>query len=68
MFLVLATLAIVAADLVGFTRLTEAGGEPEIAGVERFDIRERGHHGTVAYDRVPPAGGPHDPALQNCGV
>ncbi|GAB3744115.1 hypothetical protein GCM10027598_78140 [Amycolatopsis oliviviridis] len=67
-FLLTATLAILAADLVGFTRLTEQS-EPEIAGVERFAIRERGHTTEpVAYDRVPPAGGPHDPALQNCGV
>ncbi|WP_245193204.1 DUF3105 domain-containing protein [Amycolatopsis alba] len=68
MFLFLGTLAIVAADLVGFTRLTEQS-EPGIAGVERFAIRERGHTTEpVAYDRIPPAGGPHDPVLQNCGV
>jgi len=67
-FILAATLAILAADLVGFTRLAEER-EPEIAGVERFDIPERGHTtDPVTYDRIPPAGGPHDPALQNCGV
>jgi len=40
-----------------------------LKATQYFDF-EGGHHTTdpVHYDQVPPAGGPHDPAWDDCGV
>ena len=40
-----------------------------IEGLLVFPNQERGHtNGTVEYAQVPPVGGEHNPAWQNCGV
>lgn len=47
----------------------EAGSAELIEGVQSFPNLERGHTTQpVSYDQNPPAGGPHNPAWQNCGV
>lgn len=44
-------------------------GGGEIQGIKTFQ-NEGGTHqeGRIAYAQTPPAGGPHNPAWQNCGV
>ena len=40
-----------------------------IAGLEIIDIESADHtSGAVTYAQIPPAGGPHDPSWQKCGV
>lgn len=40
-----------------------------IQGVQAFPNQERGHtDGPVKYDQIPPVGGVHSAAWQNCGV
>jgi hypothetical protein len=40
-----------------------------IRGVEEFEVSTARHSATdIDYDRLPPAGGPHDPIWQNCGI
>lgn len=56
--------------LVGTTAalriMRQAGG---IAGLETFGSLPQGHQqGEIAYPQTPPAGGPHNPAWQNCGI
>jgi hypothetical protein len=47
-----------------------AGGSGSIpAGTQTFAEADHTHvSGPVTYDRVPPAGGPHNPTPLNCGV
>lgn len=42
----------------------------DIEGVETFKVEGAGNHqnGKISYERIPPAGGPHNPIWQNCGV
>ncbi|MBB5234279.1 DUF3105 domain-containing protein [Deinococcus budaensis] len=41
----------------------------DIEGVKTFKNEGGAHQpGRVAYEQSPPAGGPHNPAWQNCGV
>ncbi|WP_374689069.1 DUF3105 domain-containing protein [Promineifilum sp.] len=44
--------------------------EPGIAGVVQFPRQSRGHESNleIAFGELPPSGGVHDPAWQNCGV
>lgn len=46
------------------------GGSSSLpAGTQTFDEPDHAHvSGTVSYDRVPPAGGAHNPVQLNCGV
>lgn len=47
----------------------QAGADEPIEGVQSFPNLERGHTTQpVTYAQNPPAGGPHNPAWQNCGV
>jgi hypothetical protein len=47
---------------------TAATGSPP-PGTQTFAENDHAHvSGTVPYDRVPPAGGPHNPVPLNCGV
>ncbi|EYB66312.1 MULTISPECIES: DUF3105 domain-containing protein [Deinococcus] len=46
---------------------TQGGGD--IEGVKSFQNKGGAHQeGRVPYAQTPPAGGPHNPAWQNCGV
>lgn len=56
--------------LAVFLLTRERASVPEvIEGVQTFADLERGHTlEPVAYAQTPPAGGPHNPAWQNCGV
>lgn len=41
----------------------------EIRGLERFDSLSTEHRsGPISYPQTPPAGGPHSPLWQNCGI
>jgi hypothetical protein len=44
--------------------------EPEIEGVVTFPRPARGHETNldIPFGELPPAGGAHDPAWQNCGI
>lgn len=44
--------------------------EPEIEGVVQFPRPSRGHETglEIPFGELPPAGGTHDPAWQNCGI
>ena len=47
----------------------EPGSSGQVEGVQSFLNQERGHTTEpVAYSQIPPVGGPHNPAWQNCGV
>ena len=48
----------------------EAGRPPQpIEGIAQYPGLKQGHvEGVVSYPQTPPAGGPHNPAWQNCGV
>ena len=64
---------LVAAVVVGALVVTGAfatGGSNSVpAGTETFPEPDHAHvSGTVSYDRVPPAGGPHNAIPLNCGV
>ncbi|BDP44636.1 hypothetical protein DAETH_46050 (plasmid) [Deinococcus aetherius] len=40
-----------------------------LAGVQTFTFRAGDHReGRLVYEQTPPAGGPHNPSWQNCGV
>jgi len=48
---------------------TPAPPRPDIAGVTYIDVWSNAHtEGPVRYDTDPPAGGPHNPVWQSCGV
>lgn len=48
---------------------TPPSSGPAIDGLELVEVVSAAHEeGTIAYDRMPPAGGPHSPVWQNCGV
>jgi hypothetical protein len=48
---------------------TTVGSGSVPAGTQTFDEPDHAHvSGPVTYDRVPPAGGPHNPTQLNCGV
>lgn len=44
--------------------------EPELEGVVQFPRPSRGHETNldIPFGELPPAGGVHDPAWQNCGI
>lgn len=63
--LVLAALAAVAI----LFRNNNSASEQPIEGVVPYSGLERNHvDGQVTYEQNPPAGGPHSPVWQNCGV
>ncbi|WP_245900885.1 DUF3105 domain-containing protein [Deinococcus yavapaiensis] len=46
-----------------------ACGSRDIQGVKTFDFKSGEHKaGPISYPETPPAGGPHNPTWQNCGV
>jgi uncharacterized protein DUF3105 len=62
---------ILVAVLVGFVAVAcsrEDASQP-LAEVKDIDVGPSGQHrtGNLDYDQSPPAGGPHNPTLQNCG-
>lgn len=66
-FGVVPALAVMVLVIAGMVGRSGGGGEP--TGVETVAVTGREHvQGPVDYDRSPPAGGPHAPVWQNCGV
>lgn len=59
-----------ACAIIGILAVNSYVNRPiEIEGAERIPILVRSHtEAPVNYDREPPAGGPHAPVWQNCGV
>jgi hypothetical protein len=55
---------------VGLVAISSGSPEPAVepAGVETIEVTSASHVDTaVAYERIPPVGGDHNPAWQNCG-
>ncbi|GBF04595.1 hypothetical protein DAERI_020192 [Deinococcus aerius] len=53
--------------LLALASCNRGGGE--IEGVQSFQNKGGAHQeGRITYAQTPPAGGPHNPAWQNCGV
>ncbi len=49
--------------------LTACNNEPALDGVKTFDFKGGDHQeGRIEYPVPLPAGGPHNPAWQNCGI
>jgi hypothetical protein len=64
---VVAGLAVAAIAFAAAFTSVGSGGLP--AGIQVFAENDHTHvTGPVTYDRVPPAGGPHNPTQLNCGV
>ncbi len=64
---VVATVAAVAIALASPSTTDGSGALP--SGTQTFAENDHSHvSGAVTYDRVPPAGGPHNPVQLNCGV
>ncbi len=64
-----ALVAALAGPVVGAAGPQGQEADDAIPGVERIDGLSAAHlPGTIPYDRVPPAGGPHAPVWVNCGV
>src|SRR5215475_12613712 len=61
-------LALAAALAAGIGRISwNMAGRP--LGVQRFSGLARTHvQGRVSYPQTPPVGGPHNPAVLNCGI
>lgn len=65
--LVVAAVAITA--IVFVAAFSGAGTSSLPAGTQTFAENDHTHvTGPVSYDRVPPAGGPHNPTQLNCGI
>jgi hypothetical protein len=62
--------AVVAVAAIAVTGAFATGGSSSLpAGTQVFDEPNHSHvTGPVTYDRVPPAGGAHNPTQLNCGV
>ena len=63
----------IVAAFAGFILLiyfVTSGNSPDtnIEGLQRFTVRQGHTTDPVTYKEVPPVGGIHDPAWQNCGV
>jgi hypothetical protein len=57
----------IAAAVIAFGGASGGGSLPD--GTQTFSESDHTHvTGSVQYDRVPPAGGAHNPVPQNCGV
>jgi hypothetical protein len=55
--------------IVGVIALNSWANRPiDIEGVERLPSIGGVHQESVSYQQIPPAGGPHAPVWQNCGV
>jgi hypothetical protein len=68
---IVAGLALVGLLIIAFVLTTggQLGPVGEIAGVQTFADIAAGHQeGPITYAQTPPAGGPHNPAWQNCGT
>ena len=64
----LVTAAAIAA-LLAVPALAQESNDPGIEGVEIYEDLSYDHvSGPIDYDLLPPAGGPHSPMWQNCGV
>lgn len=67
--LILAAIVVGGGALIYTTRQqTTAPAEPP-EGVKTYEVTERSHvEGVVQYEQIPPVGGNHSPAWQNCGA
>lgn len=69
---VIAILSVVATLIfliIAMSTNKQSGSVGPVEGVQSFQNPERGHTTEpVTYEQIPPVGGPHNPAWQNCGV
>ncbi len=57
------------AALLAVPAMAQESTDPRIEGVEIYEDLSYDHvSGPIDYDLLPPAGGPHSPMWQNCGV
>lgn len=68
--LLIGLLVVVAVAALGGLLWLSLRPEPEIEGVVQFPRPSRGHESglEIPFGELPPAGGTHDPAWQNCGI
>lgn len=65
----IALIALAASTLACATVMGTPTPPAFIVGVETFEVESAQHSTTdIEYDRLPPAGGPHDPIWLNCGI
>ncbi len=69
-WLLFGALGVVAVAVLGGLLWLSLRPEPEIEGVVQFPRPARGHEANlvIPFGELPPVGGNHDPAWQNCGV
>ncbi len=68
--LLYAILAVVGVAVLGGLLWLALRPTPEITGVVQFPRPSRGHESnlSIPFGELPPVGGTHDPAWQNCGI
>lgn len=68
--LLIGLLAVAGLAVLGFLLWLALRPEPEIQGVVTFPRPSQGHVANldIPFGELPPVGGQHDPAWQNCGV
>jgi hypothetical protein len=66
----LAALGVVGVAILGYLLYLGLRPAPELEGVVTFPRPARGHETNldIPFGELPPAGGTHDPAWQNCGI
>ena len=66
---IVVVIGVVAGSIALAVSSRPSGANSLPAGIQTFAETDHTHvTGTVTYDRVPPAGGPHNPVQLNCGV
>ena len=68
--LLIGALAVIGIVVLGGLLWLALRPEPELEGVVNFPRPARGHEAglVIPFGELPPAGGNHDPAWQNCGI
>ena len=68
--LLIGALVVVGVAVLGGLLWLALRPEQELEGVVNFPRMQRGHEAglSIPYGELPPAGGTHDPAWQNCGI
>ncbi len=68
--LLIGALAVIGVAVLGGLLWLALRPEPELEGVVNFPRPARGHEAglEIPFGELPPAGGNHDPAWQNCGI
>jgi hypothetical protein len=69
-WLIIGAVGVIAVAALGWLLWSNLQPEAEIEGVVQFPRPARGHEAnlSIPFGELPPVGGNHDPAWQNCGV